>query len=200
MIRWLRLALLAVAMVPGAWAGEPAPARPSDACLALNNRILGPRAPDRLLPLLSGDPTKGFHAACAVPWSKLSPANHPLPVTDCYRGSLLQVVGDAACGGQTGPLWINTRWVVTSAELQDTHAHAVVCQQLETGAWAGTRDLQLDCVPQKKELSLESAPPAPAPPVPATSAAAPVAPAVPPALAAPGATTAPPATPAHPDR
>ena len=93
-----------------------------------------------LLPAL---PAKGFHAACAVPWSKLSPANRPLPVTDCYRGGLLQVENDAACGRQTGPLWINSRWVVTSAEIQDTHAHAVVCQQLETGAWAGTRDVHM---------------------------------------------------------
>jgi hypothetical protein len=187
MTRWLRLALLTVAMLPGARADEPARGATSDACLVPNNRILGPRAPDRLLPLLSGDPTNGFHAACAVPWSKLSPANHPLPVTDCYRGSLLQVANDAACGRQTGPLWINTRWVVTSAELQGTHAHAVVCQQLDTGAWAGTRDLQLDCVPQKKELRLEPAPPAQAPSTPATSAA-------------PAATTPPPATPARPDR
>lgn len=177
MTRWLQAALLTVAMVPGAWPDEPAPAASPDACLVLNNRILGPRAPDRLLPLLSGDPAKGLHPACAVPWSKLSPANRPLPVTDCYRGSLLQVANDTACGRQTGPLWINSRWVVTSAELQDTHAHAAVCQQLETGAWAGTRDLQLDCVPAKKELSLESAPPARAAPQPPVSAAGPGAPA-----------------------
>ena len=173
MSRWLQPALLALAIVPGAWADELAQGATADACLVLNNRILGPRAPDRLLPLLSGDPAKGFHAACAVPWSKLSPANHPLPVTDCYRGSLLQVANDAACGRQTGPLWVNSRWVVTSAELQDTHAHAVICQQLDTGAWAGTRDLQLDCVPAKKELSLESVPPAPAAPKPAEPAAGP---------------------------
>jgi hypothetical protein len=164
MTRWLLPALLAVALLPGARADEPAPAASPDSCLVINNRILGPRAPDRLLPLLSGDPAKGLHAACAVPWSKLSPGNRPLPVTDCYRGSLLQVANDAACGRQTGPLWINSRWVVTSAELQDTRAHAVICQQLDTGAWAGTRDVQLDCVPgkpEKKELNLPSAPPAP---------------------------------------
>lgn len=187
MTRWLMLALLVAVLTPGARADEPTQAASSDACLVLNNRILGPRAPDRLLPLLSGDPTHGFHAACAVPWSKLSPTNRPLPVTDCYRGSLLQVANDAACGRQTGPLWINTRWIVTSAELRDTHAHAAICQQLETGAWAGTRDLQLDCLPQKKELSLEPVPPAPAPPRPATPAA-------------PGATSAPAATPPRSDR
>jgi hypothetical protein len=180
MTRWLQLAPLALAMVPAAWGDEPAPAPASDACLVLNNRILGPRAPDRLLPLLSGDPTRGFHAACAVPWSTLSPANRPLPVTDCYRGSLLQVANDAACGRQTGPLWISSRWVVTSAELRDTHAHTVVCQQLETGAWAGTRDVQLNCVPEKpekKELTLEPAPEPAAPPAPAAPAPAAQAPA-----------------------
>ena len=187
MSRWLMLALLAAALTPGAWADEPAAAASADVCLVLNNRIIGPRAPDRLLPLLSGDPAHGFHAACAAPWSKLSPTNRALPVTDCYRGSLLQVANDAACDRQTGPLWINRRWVVTSAELQDTHAHAALCQQLETGAWAGTRDLQLDCVPQKKELKLEPASPARAPPQPTKSTA-------------PEATTAPAATAPRSDR
>jgi hypothetical protein len=193
MTRCLLLALLALAMLPGARADQPAQGIKTDICLVLNNRILGPRTSDRLLPLQSGDPTHGFHAACVVPWSKLSPTNHPLPVTDCYQGSLLQVANDgAACGRQTGPLWINSRWVVTSAELADTHSHAVICQQLETGAWAGTRDLQLDCVPQKKELRFERAPPEQAPPQPTT--APPTTPTV------PGATTTPPATPPHPDR
>jgi hypothetical protein len=197
MIRWLLPALLAGAMAPAALADQPAGAASSDACLVLNNRVIGPRVPDRPLPLLSGDPTHGFHAACTVPWSKLSPTNHPLPVTNCYQGSLLQVENDAACGRQTGPLWISSRWVVTSAELEDSHAHAVVCQQLETGAWAGTRDLKLDCVPQKKELSLEptqAAPPA------KTSTASPATPAESAAPTVPGNTTAPPATPPRPDR
>jgi len=190
MSRWWLPALLTVAL-PDAWADEPAPAAAADVCQVLNNRILGPRAPDRLLPLLSGNPTAGFHAACAVPWAKLSPTNGPLPVTDCYRGSLLQVANDAACGRQTGPLWINTRWVVTSAELQSTQAHTVVCQQLETGAWAGTRDLNLDCVPRKKELSLESAPAAQPPAPPKAAPATPTAP-------APAAGTAPAPAPPHP--
>lgn len=178
MTRWLLPPLFTVALMSGVWADEPARPAASDACLVLNNRILGPRTPERLLPLLSGDPTKGFHAACAVPWSKLSPTNKPLPVTECYRGSLLQVANDAACGRDTGRLWISARWVVTSGELQGTNAHAALCQQLETGAWAGTRDLQLDCVPRKKEMSLESAPPAPKPP--ASGPATPAAPDAPP--------------------
>ena len=198
MTRCLPLTLLAVAVVPGVRADPPAPGAKTDSCLASNNRILGPRAPDRLLPLLSGDPTHGFHAACAVPWSKLSPTNQPLPVTDCYQGSLLQVANDAACGRQTGPLWINRRWVVTSAELQDTHSHAAICQQLETGAWAGTRDLQLACVPQKKELQLETAPHPQAPAQRASSAPAPAVQAAPAAASAPPATTVPAASPPHP--
>lgn len=200
MTRCLLLALLVVAMVPGVGADQPSQGAKADACLVINNRILGPRASDRLLPLSSGDPTHGFHPACVVPWSKLSPANQPVAVTDCYQGSLLQVANDAACGRQTGPLWINSRWVVTSAELQDTHSHAVICQQLETGAWAGTRDLQLDCVPQKKELRLESVPPrSQAPAHPATPAGGLAAAPVPAAPTVPGAPAAPAATPAHPD-
>ena len=162
MTRWL-LPLCILAPLP-AWADPAVPA--TDACQVLNNRILGPRAPDRPLPLLSGDPVQGFHAACAVPWSKLSPSNQPLPVTDCHQRSLLQIANESACGRPTGRLWINARWVVTSAEIQDTHAHAAICQQLETGAWAGTRDFPLDCVPQKKERSFEAEAPAP----PATTA------------------------------
>jgi hypothetical protein len=201
MTRCLLLALLAVVLVPGAGADQPSQGAKTDACLALNNRILGPRASDRLLPLSSGDPRHGFHSACVVPWSKLSPMNRPLPVTDCYQGSLLQVANDTACGRQTGPLWIDSRWVVTSAELQDTHSQAVICQQLETGTWAGTRDLKLDCVPQKKELRLESAPPrSQAAARPATPTAGPGAAPVPTTPAVPGAATAPAATPARPDR
>jgi hypothetical protein len=158
MTRYVLAVLLAVLVVALAAADPPATGEKTDSCLALNNRILGPRAAERPLPLLSGDPISGFHAACTVPWSKLSPGNQPLAVTDCYRGSLLQVANTAACGRPTGPLWINSRWVVTSAELADTHSHAAFCQQLETGAWAGTRDLKIDCIPQKKELSMDLVP------------------------------------------
>ena len=164
MMRWLMLCT--VALWVAGWADEPAPSARADMCQVLNNRILGPRLPDRPLPLLSGDPAKGLHAACSVPWSKLSPANQPLPVTDCHQGSLLQVANEAACGSATGRLWINARWVITSAELQDKQAHAAVCQQLETGAWAGTRDFPLECVPKIKERSFAAAPAddTPAPP------------------------------------
>ena len=189
MIRPALVLLLAMAMTAGAWADQDAK---GDSCLMLNNRILGPRTPGQLLPLSRGDPVHGFHTACAVPWSKLSPTNAPLPITDCYQRDLLQVANDAACGRQTGPLWVSSRWVVTSAQLQDTQAHSVICQQLETGTWAGTRDVKFDCLPQKKERGFDPAPPAQAPAQPAKSTAP--APGVPAAPTAPAPPT-PPATP-----
>jgi hypothetical protein len=128
-----------------------APKAPNpDPCLMLDNRVLGPRSGDRPLPLLAGDSAHGFHPACAVPWSKLSPHNQPLAVVECvFHGSLLQVANDSACGPGTGQLWVSSRWVMTSAELQRPAARAATCQQLDTGAWAGTRAYSFDCVPQK---------------------------------------------------
>ncbi len=160
MKRWLLPVLLGAVTLCTARADEPVPAAaPADACLSLNNRILGPRSGDRPLPLLAGDPARGLHPACAVPWSTLSPANKPLAVVGCFRGSLLQVENDSACGQGTGPLWVNSRWVMTSAELlQQPQKRVAMCQQLETNAWAGTRDFNLDCQPRKKELSADSAP------------------------------------------
>ncbi len=145
------LALLCAAAV-GAWAAEPPapPASPPQACQMPDNRVLGPRSGDRPLPLLSGDPQHGFHSACAVPWSTLSPKNEALPVAECFQGSLLRLDRVSACGLPAGPLWISSRWVITSAELSHTTTKAATCQQLETGAWAGTRDLNLECIPQKK--------------------------------------------------
>jgi hypothetical protein len=153
MRRWLLVALAGSAAVLAVRADEPPQADRDDACLMLNNRILGPRAADRPLPLLSGDSTRGFRAACAVPWSTLSPRNQSLPIVGCFHGSLLQVANDTACGNSTGPLWVSARWVVTSADLEHREKLVAVCQQLETGAWAGTRDFHLDCKPRKKELS-----------------------------------------------
>ena len=194
MIRCPLVVLLAMAITAGAWADQPPDAK-ADSCLVINNRILGPRTPGQLLPLSRGDPAHGFHTACALPWSKLSPSNAALPITDCYPGGLLQVATDAACGRQTGPLWVSSRWVVTSAQLQDTQTHAVICQQLETGTWAGTRDLKFDCLPRKIERRFELAPPPKAPTQPAKSTAP--APGVPAAPPSPAATPAPAATPPH---
>jgi hypothetical protein len=68
-------------------------------------------------------------------------------VAACYRGSLLQISNDQACGGAHRKLWVSTRWVLTSADPKSEGATAVVCQQLETGAYAGTRALKPPCVP-----------------------------------------------------
>ena len=147
----LSLALLCAAVV-GAGAAEPPPppASPPQACQMANNRVLGPRSGDRPLPLLSGDPQHGFHSACSAPWSTLSPKNEALPVAECFQGSLLRLDHVSACGLPPGPLWISSRWVITSAELSHATSKAATCQELETGAWAGTRDLNLECIPQKK--------------------------------------------------
>ena len=114
-------------------ADEPArPRRRHDACQSPNNHILGPRSGDRPLPLLAGDAAHGFHPACAVPWATLSPTNQPLPVVGCFRGSLLQLDNDAACGHGTGRLWVSSRWVLTSAE---PAAHASAWRCSPASAW-----------------------------------------------------------------
>jgi hypothetical protein len=142
------LGVLAAAVVP---AGEPpAKTAATPACLMLNNRILGPRTRGRALPLLSGDESHGFLPACSVPWSTLSPRNEPLPVAACLRGSLLQIANHGACGRETGPLWVSARWVVTTADLGQQQTRIALCHQLETGAWAGTRDFQVECTPSPK--------------------------------------------------
>ena len=161
---WLLVALACVLSSPGVKADQPASSDKPAMCPMLNQRILGPRSDDRPLPLLAGSPARGFRPACSAPWSALSPNNQPLKIVDCFRGSLLQVANEAACGPDTGPLWVSTRWVVTTADKQPTQTRAASCQQLETGALAATRDFAPDCVPQKKELPPKAAAPAPAAP------------------------------------
>ena len=159
---YLALALLCAQ----AQAADPPPpaASPPQACQMPNNRVLGPRSGDRPLPLMSGDPQHGFHSACAASWSTLSPKNEALPVAECFQGSLLRLDHVSACGLPDGPLWISSRWVITSAELSHTTTKAATCQQLETGSWAGTRDLNLECIPEKKPgPGVNPAQPAPAP-------------------------------------
>jgi hypothetical protein len=157
---WLLLFFTTVTAT-GVLAEEPVPP-PSghDACQVQGNRILGPRTLNRPLPLLAGDPTGGFHPACTVPWTRLSPNNQPLPVVGCYRGNLLQVANDSACGRGTGPLWVSLRWVLTSGEARQAPARATTCQQLDTGTYAATRDFQPDCVSQSP---VPAKPPASAP-------------------------------------
>jgi hypothetical protein len=137
--------------IAGLRAQEAAKEPAGEPCLTLNNQVLGPRSPDRPLPLLAGDPEHGLRPACAVTWSKLSPNNQPLAVLGCFQGNLLQVANDAACGRGTGMLWVNSRWVVTSADARRPQQKLALCQQLETGAWAGTRAFSFDCVPREKE-------------------------------------------------
>jgi len=147
-------------LAPGLGKADPPPAPAAgDSCLKIDNRVLGPRTSERPMPLVRGDETRGFHTACMVSWRTLSPRNDPLSVTDCFRGSLLQIANDSACGSGTGPLWVSSRWVMTSAEFEKPRSHAATCHQLETGAWAGTRAYDFDCVPQKKELEPEAAAP-----------------------------------------
>ena len=170
----LALALLMAAVPPGQ-AAEPKATADDDGCLMLNNRVLGPRAQGRPLPLLRGDPGHGFEPACSAAWSVVSPKNEALPVEGCFKGSLLQIPNDSACGAGTGKLWIGARWIVTTADLARSKERVAVCQQLETGAWAGTRAFSFECKPRTRELKSDAKrgkqplppsapPPAPAPP------------------------------------
>jgi hypothetical protein len=120
---------------------------------------VGPRTKDRPLPLLTGDGAQGFRPACSVPWTVLSPNHAPITVEACYRDNLLQIANDHVCGSTKGKLWVSARWVLTSAAPASEDANVVVCQQLETGAYAATRSLKPPCVPGN--------------PTPAASAAAP---------------------------
>jgi len=108
---------------------------------------MGPRTKDRPLPLMSGDGAHGFRPACRVPWSVLSPNHEPVSVEACYRDSLLQIANDTACGASKAKLWVSARWVITSAGPDPKDPKVVVCQRLETGAYAGTRALKPPCVP-----------------------------------------------------
>lgn len=149
-------------------AADPPAATPADACLMLNNRILGPRSDNRPMPLLRETSEHTFTPACSVTWSVISPKNEALPVSGCFHGSLLQIPNDSACGAGTGKLWISARWVVTSADLAEAPQHAAICQKLETGAWAGTRALSTECQPRTRELAgfkADEKPAKPAPPM-----------------------------------
>ena len=156
-MRALALAFaMALSFVGTVRAADP----PADVCVMLNNRVLGPRTENRPLPLLKGDVEHGFTPACSVAWNALSPKNDALPVEGCFRGSLLQIPNDSACGTGTGKLWVGTRWVVTSADLAKGTERAAVCQQLETGAWAGTRAFSFECKPRARDLDTGATAPA----------------------------------------
>ena len=175
-------AWLLAAMLPQPNLAAEPPAAVADPCSTLNNRILGPRSDNRPIPLMRETATHGFTPACSVPWSVISPKNDALPVEACFKGSLLQLANDSACGAGTGKLWVGTRWVVTSADLAQEKQHAAICQKLETGTWAGTRALTTECQPRTRELSgfkvddkpaKREAPDAPATPAPPATTPAP---------------------------
>lgn len=169
MTRWLLAILLGLAAACAARADPPATAASATACAVPHQAITGPRAPDRLLPLLSGDPLQGFRTACSVAWSTLSPKQLPLPVLGCFQGSLLQVSAQAVCPGVSGPLWVSSRWVRTTADRppaggadQSRSAAQATCEQLQTGAYAATRDYQYTCQPAQRDLKVKTAPAEPA--------------------------------------
>ena len=152
-MKTLALGSVLMALATPALLADPPARAPADACLILNNRILGPRSDNRPLPLMRETADHTFTPACSVAWSVISPTNEALPIDGCYKGSLLQIANDSACGAGTGRLWISARWVVTSADLAQAPQHAAICQKLETGAWAGTRALTTECQPRTRELS-----------------------------------------------
>jgi len=157
MTRWLLIALMSAGIVRDLPADAPPTAAPRT-CQIPDNRIVGSRTRNRPLPLQAGDAAHGFHPACAVAWSRLSPNNQSLPVVGCFQDSLLQLDNDAACGRGTGRLWVSSRWVLTSADLQRMQGRdAATCEHLDNAAVAATRDWLPDCVPQT------AAPPGPTP-------------------------------------
>jgi hypothetical protein len=164
MTRWLPAILVGLAASFAAHADEPAATTSATACAVPHQQITGPRAGDRPLPLLSGDPARGFRTACSVPWSTLSPQKLPLPVLGCFQGSLLQVSAAAVCPGVSGPLWVSSRWVRTTADPapgigadKSRAAAQATCEQLQTGAYAATRDYQYTCQPSQRDLKVKPA-------------------------------------------
>jgi hypothetical protein len=152
-------------------ADEPKAVPVAKSCPKVDERITDSRIGDRPLPLLSGDPTHGFKAACSVSWTRLSPNHAPVPVQECYQGNLLKLGATGLCGPGSDPLWVSSRWVRTNADpLADAKPRAA-CQQLQTGSYAATRDYTFDCQPVKRDLPSTTAPPVPAKPADASQPA-----------------------------
>jgi hypothetical protein len=181
MTRWLLIALMSAGIVRDVAADTPS-TEALRACQIPDNHIVGSRTRNRPLPLQAGDAAHGFHPACTVAWSRLSPNNQSLPVVGCFQDSLLQLDNDAACGRGTGRLWVSSRWVVTSADLQRMRDHdGATCERLDNAAVAATRDWLPECVPQNGVQPASapragasapvSTPAAPAGPAPATHTA-----------------------------
>jgi hypothetical protein len=131
-------------------------------CPSADEHITASRIGDRPLPLLAGDPVHGFKAACSLPWSRLSPNHAPLPVQECFQGTLLKLSATGLCGPGSDPLWISSRWVKTNAEPLADPKPRTACEQLQTGSYAATRDYSFDCQPVKREVPAAAAPAAPA--------------------------------------
>jgi len=148
-IRLLAALVCAASAYPGA-ADQPTAAAENDICAVLNNQVIGPNVNVSRLPLLKGDPAHPKRA-CSVPWSVLSPKNQALPIVGCYKGRLLQVQNNAACGSDTGFLWVERIWVITSADKthESTLGSRATCEVLDTTTAAATRDYHPECAPPK---------------------------------------------------
>jgi hypothetical protein len=172
------LAALTCAAIPcGLPADQPSAPREYGICQALDNQITGANTHGQPLPLLKGDPAHPKQA-CSVPWASLSPDNHPLPVVGCFAGRLLQLPNDAACGHDTGRLWVDRRWVRTSADKLYTASGPTTCEELYINPSAATRDYRPDCklqkpMPQPKSAASQSSPAATAHPSAAAAASTP---------------------------
>jgi hypothetical protein len=128
---------------------DPPVAPPAaDGCKVPDNVITGPNTHGGALPLFHGDPAHP-KMACMVSWSVLSPDARPLPVQGCFEDKLLRLPNDSACGGHTGPLWVERRWVVTRADKPPVADAKASCQELDTSTVAATRDFRPECVAGK---------------------------------------------------
>jgi hypothetical protein len=169
------LAALTCAAIPcGLPADQPSAPHQYDICQARDNQITGANTAGQPLPLLKGDPAHPKQA-CSVPWASLSPDNHPLPVVGCFAGRLLQLPNDAACGRDTGRLWVDRRWVRTSADKLHTAGGPTTCEELDTNTSAATREYRPDCGPQKPIPQPKSGASQPSPAAAAHPSAAPAA-------------------------
>jgi hypothetical protein len=131
-----------------AWADPPVAPPAGDVCKVSDNVITGANTHGGALPLYHGDPAHP-KIACVVSWSALSPDGRPLSVQGCFEGKLLQLPNDSACGGHTGPLWVERRWVVTRADKPPVADAKASCQQLDTSTVAATRDFRPECLAEK---------------------------------------------------
>jgi hypothetical protein len=145
-----RLAAFVVCTAAASWASADSPvATPAgDVCKVPDNVITGANTHGGALPLFRGDPAHP-KMACMVSWSVLSPDGRPLPVQGCFEGKLLQLPNDSACGGHTGPLWVERRWVVTRADKPPVADAKASCQELDTSTVAATRDFRPECLAEK---------------------------------------------------